>query len=155
ASISGAVAVTSSGLAGETWIADTGNSRILRYGPIAGADNVPATLALGQYSLTSVAPNSPGADLGLAAPAGVAVDDRSAPYRLYVADSGNHRILGYARYLDRQYGLPPEIVIGQPDLFSTAPNRGLAAPGADTLFDPGALAVDASGNLFVADRGNN
>jgi hypothetical protein len=50
--------------------------------------------------------------------AGVLVDRSSTPNHIYVADTGNSRILGF-----RSYGSPTaDIVFGQPDEFSGAPN---------------------------------
>ena len=46
------------------------------------------------------------------------------------------------------------IVIGQPDMFSNSPNRGLSLPDANTLWWPGGLQVKG-GKLFVADYLNN
>ncbi len=55
---------------------------------------------------------------------------------------------------------PADIVFGQPDLFAYRCNNGVAGGdvaglGADSLCGPARMAVDAQGNLYVADSGNN
>ncbi len=78
-------------LTGELWISDTGNNRALRY---EGATTT-ASLVLGQRgSFTSGNGNAGGRDAeSLNRPAGLAMD---ALGDLYVADSLNHRVLGFA-----------------------------------------------------------
>ena len=88
----------------------------------------------------------------LASPSGLAVDLNSAPARLYVADTGNHRVLGWRDAARFASGAAADLVIGQPDFFGATPNAGGTAVG---LWQPSGLAVDASGNLYIADTGNH
>jgi len=88
----------------------------------------------------------------LASPQGLAVDFSSTPPRLYVADTGNNRVLGWRDAARFANGERAELVIGQPDLFTTSANTPGLALG---LWQPAGLAVDAAGNLFIADAGNH
>ncbi len=84
---------------------------------------------------------------------GVAVDQSSVPNHVYVSDIANNRVLGWASVAALVNGQGADIVIGQPDFFtSTANFNGVTA---SSLSAPSGLAVDSSGNLYVADQNNN
>jgi DNA-binding beta-propeller fold protein YncE len=70
---------------------------------------------------------------------------------LYVADSGNNRVLVYDAPLASDTSA--DRVFGQPNLSSGASNNGGVT--AASLYNPIGVAVDARGNLYVADFLNN
>ncbi len=88
-------------------------------------------------------------------PVSLAFDESILPPRVYVADAGNHRILGWSDMEALVNGAPADLVIGQADFVSGSANRGLGTPDADRLNNPRGLAVDSSGNLWVSDSLNN
>lgn len=160
--------------ANEVWVVDTGNNRVLAFpnlleaGPAAEARGV-----LGQESfefrapnfiqgrefsagvLRLVAPNGQVSDLGIAPH--VAIDRSSDPPRLYIADPGNNRILGFADARKVKPGDFADLVIGQVDFYrqmSNSPFNDPAQPTEYGLLLPSAITVDAGGNLWVADTGN-
>jgi sugar lactone lactonase YvrE len=94
-----------------------------------------------------------GGPAGLDAPQNVAVDRSVTPNRLYVVDTRNNRVLGFADQSSLINGSPADLVIGQPDFFSALGSTSIARSA--TLLSPVAAAVDSSGNLYVADQGNN
>lgn len=69
-----------------------------------------------------------------------------------VADTGDHRILIYDTPLSASSSAT--IAIGQAGFTEGKPNQGMTTPSAATLYSPQGIAVDSSGNLWVADRGN-
>ncbi|HET8636772.1 MAG TPA: NHL repeat-containing protein [Acidobacteriaceae bacterium] len=71
---------------------------------------------------------------------------------LAVADGMNNRILIYKTPLRTDESA--SIVIGQASFTETLPNQGGSAPTAATLSNPGGMAMDSAGNLWVADTGN-
>lgn len=88
-------------------------------------------------------------------PQGIAIDSSVSPPILYVADTGNNRVLAWRNSLDSQSGIAADLIIGQRDRTSTlalGPGTSLASSG---LAQPTGLAVDRNGNLYVADSGNN
>jgi hypothetical protein len=85
---------------------------------------------------------------------GVAVDTSSTPQHLYVADSLNSRILGWNNSESFANGQPADLVIGQPDMFHYYCNP-TGGPSASDLCLPTAVAVDSSGDLYIADYTNN
>jgi hypothetical protein len=90
---------------------------------------------------------------GFNSPQGVAVDTSVTPNRIYVADSQNNRVLGWSSVPNFLNGASADIVIGQPNFTtSTANNGGVSA---NSLNNPSDVAVDLSGNLYVADTANN
>lgn len=111
-----------------------------------------AAFALGQPHLWAQGHNRVDAR-GMLAPAAVAIDTSATPARLYVADTANHRVLGYRSLDGLRTGAPADLVLGQPD-FSSAQLREDSADPA-WLLAPTALAVDPRGRLLVADRGAN
>jgi uncharacterized protein (TIGR03437 family) len=146
----------------ELYVADAGNHRVIVFpqqlaSPPASAG---AVRVVGQLNFDGNSPNLiEGKELSLGNAGGVAIDRKSDPPHLYIADSYNHRILGYRDVRKVKTGATADLVIGQPDPF-----RGLvnyhpfsdAGQPSDSggLFLPTGLAVDANGNLFVADFGN-
>ena len=81
--------------------------------------------------------------------AGIALDTSVSPPILYVADSGNNRVLGYQYTTQTSASAVADLVLGQPDRFTT----NSAATTALRL--PSGMVVDSAGNLYVADSGNN
>src|SRR6185436_8844915 len=88
----------------------------------------------------------------LNAPQAVAIDATVRPPRLYVADTGNHRVLGWRDASSFANGAPADVILGQPNRFGASPNSPSVALG---LLQPSGVAVDPAGNLYVADTGNN
>ena len=159
---SGAVLCQPDGVAldgpGDVLIADASNSRVLWYANPLSSPPV-ANLVLGQADLFHDGINNPTA-AALQAPQGLAIDSSSGLNRLYVADSSNSRVLGWANAAGFINGSPADIVIGQPDALSVGCNDGVAGGdssgvGPDSLCNPIDVAVDGSGHLYVADATNN
>jgi uncharacterized protein (TIGR03437 family) len=87
-------------------------------------------------------------------PLGIAIDSSSTPSAVYVADTGNNRVLCWKNSSVFTNGQPADFVIGQLDKYSTS----ILGPGTGRstgLYSPVAVAVDPKGNLYVADAGNN
>ncbi len=133
---------------GNLYVADAYNHRVLEYDTPLTKDAV-ADRVFGQPDFASNAQNNDGLSAqSLSFPYGVAVDIQG---NLYIADNDNHRVLEYDTPLTTD--TIADRVFGQPDFISNAPNNG--GVSADTLWDPFSLALDAQGNLYVADYGNN
>ena len=137
---------------GDLYVDDQANNRLLEFIPpfptYPFADQI-----LGQPDSVHNAPNSVDPD-GMDNPTGVAVDLSVTPNHLYVADNSNHRILGYRDIASFVNNASADIVIGQPDFYSSSCNQ-TGGPNERTLCNPAGLAVDKSGNLFVADVSNS
>ncbi len=148
---------------GNLYVADSINNRVLEYSsPFAACAGVfpcvagPASLVLGQGgSFTSNIRNDGGVSgASLDYPEAVAADGSG---NLYVADSGNSRVLEYNAPLST--GATAALVFGQGGSpTSNACNYdyiGKIPCSANDLCDPSGVAVDGAGNLYVADGGNN
>jgi sugar lactone lactonase YvrE len=125
--------------AGNVVICDTGNNRIRR---VSAADGTISTIAgngVNGYSGDGGAATQ----AALNSPRGIVFD---AAGNLFIADSDNSRI----RRVDAQTGIITTIAGTGSAGFSGDLGVALAA----RLFAPGALAIDAAGNLFIADRNN-
>ncbi|MEP6714667.1 MAG: hypothetical protein ABJC09_03780 [Terriglobia bacterium] len=149
------------------YVADTGNNRVLGFRSASGfANGQKADLVLGQPNLATTLQQGPGANRngrssGLATPTGLIVDKAG---NVYVVDSGNNRILRFPKPLSQPADQLPDFVIGQPSFNTSNANQaGISSStlflsftlnGATTTFQS-YIAFDASGNLWVADTGNN
>lgn len=149
----------------ELFVADSGNNRVLVFSQLViGAQ---AARLLGQTSYSFYAPNLvEGRELfiynsslgNLAEGGGVAIDNRSNPPRLYIADTFNNRVLGYADARRVRPGDRADIVIGQGDfsrVLVNSPLNNVNLPNESGLRRPIGLVVDKNGDLFVADAGNS
>jgi sugar lactone lactonase YvrE len=128
-------------------VADTGNNRLLRYDAITGLGNGPAaSRVLGQPNgTTSTAATT---QAGLNGPTSLCVD---ASGNLWVADTGNNRVLRYASAASiSSDGANATGVLGQSG-FVTA----TAATTSSGLNSPRGVSVNAAGRLWVSDFANN
>ena len=88
-------------------------------------------------------------------PSGIALDTSVTPPRIYVADTGNNRILAWKDAVGFTNGKFADLVIGQRDFYSTGANGPGVPGGLSTGFAaPTGITVD-QGDLYVADSGNN
>ena len=136
---------------GRLWVCDTGNNRVLSW-PSASAfiNHASADTVLGQANFVSVDANRGAANptaKTLSGPRTVAVDSAG---RVYVADSGNKRILRYDPPIAASDQAAVQ-VFGQAGDFTTANQASAAAASADNLGNPDGIAVDSAGNLYLAD----
>ena len=148
----------------EVFVVDSGNHRVLVY-QIAGSGpaSTPSRL-IGQLNFNYNAPNLViGQEFftagGANSVSGSAILDLGAtPPHLYVADTVNNRVLGFKDFTHLANGQVADLVIGQPDLFSTTvnyPTNVGGTPNAQGLNSPSSVAVDSAGNLYVADSFNS
>lgn len=128
-------------------VADTGNHRVLVWLTPPTAAAAPASFALGQVSGTTAAANAPSAATGMSGPTAVF----GAGSRLFVADTGNHRVLVWGTFPSG--GDAPTLVLGQASTTATAANGG-GGPTASVMKRPSGIYSDGT-RLFVADSGNN
>jgi uncharacterized protein (TIGR03437 family) len=136
------------------YIADTLNHRVLGYRDVRSVQlGLPADLVIGQVSLDRSIPNSPSGRInspsanGLLLPHSVAVDSNGD---LWVADSGNGRVLRYPRPFDAQGPIQPNLVLGQPNFVLT-----ITDPTSRNMSFPVGLAFTNGGNLLVSDLIHN
>jgi uncharacterized protein (TIGR03437 family) len=113
------------------------------------------TRVIGQTSLTINSTN-PNLVEGreLLNPQGIAIDRSTNPPGLYIADTGNNRILGFRNATAFANGQKADVVVGQPD-FATTFAQGPGRTRTTGLSSPTGVTVDAAGNLYVVDSGNN
>ena len=129
--------------AGDLWVVDTANNRVLMYPPAEQKQGGMATAVIGQQNFGSDTRGV--ASTTLYYPSDLAFD---ADGDLWVADYLNERVLEYQPPFTT--GMPASAVLGQTDFGSAT--SGTSA----TKFDgPAGLAFDFAGNLAVADENNN
>ena len=136
-------------------VADRDNNRVLIYEwPLA--DGKQASWVIGQgentgFERRNVAPNPP-TNWSMNKPNAVARNPIGD--ELYVADSGNHRILIFTEH---PTDATADAVIGQPDFTSNTPNNTLNNSGvsATSLNNPLGMKMDAGSRLYVADTDNH
>ncbi len=88
-------------------------------------------------------------------PVGVAVDNSVSPPNVYIADTGNNRVLAFQYATQLTAGATADLILGQPDRFTNLPEGPGTSSLSTGLNAPTGMAVDAGGNLYVADSGNN
>jgi uncharacterized protein (TIGR03437 family) len=140
--------------AGNLWVADTGNNRVVRFGSATLNSTTPpdADTVIGQKDLTSGGANQSSIAVsasGFDTPVGLTFD---AQNNLYVADLNNTRVLKFAAPLGPTIQNPAAVAVwGEAD-FKT---RGVPAQASNsTLAGPAGISVDAN-NLYVAVPADN
>lgn len=131
---------------GELYINDTNNNRTR---VVSGSTYNISRYAGNGGSLLSVGDNGPALGAAYQGPAAVATD---ASGNIYVADEYNNRVQEIAVSSHTQFG----ITMTAGDVYTVAGNaNGNPGTSSSHLNSPLAVAVDANGNLYIADSGNN
>jgi uncharacterized protein (TIGR03437 family) len=125
-------------LGGNLYVADTLNNRVLQAPPGA-----PVATAVGNGAAGSLGDGGPARTAQLDLPGACTAD---AAGNLYIADTGNHRVRK----------------VSAAGIVSTVAGTGAPGGGGDegpataaTLSGPRGVAVDGSGNVYIADTGNS
>lgn len=132
--------------AGNIWVADTGNNRVLRFNNAAAKANGGALNGL----LGQTTSGWSGAGLGfngLDQPLQLAWQSGG---HLWVSEAGNNRIMRFKNALTLANGAPATEIIGQPDCWHND-----TRPDLHHVVEPGGMTVDPLGRLWVADREGN
>jgi DNA-binding beta-propeller fold protein YncE len=139
------------------FVADSGNSRVLVFTGSTISNGMPAAAVLGQPNFTTNAAAT--TQSGLISPYGLAYD--GATNRLFVADSGNNRLLQFNATTLTNH-MPASDVLGQTvsqtdltPVFTTSFANNVS-PNQSGMGYPTAVATDTVHHrLFVADNYNN
>lgn len=134
-------------------VADSANNRVLYWTSFPQLSSADADYVIGQSGFSR---SSPGSSAGtLRAPYGVASDGS----RVYIADSGNNRVLRYSAF-PLEHGLAATEVFGQDSFTASVANDDDQDNDADdtpslrTLSGPSGVWA-YNGVLYVSDRNNN
>jgi len=131
---------------GKAFVIDIYASRVLRYSNVdtLAMGGAPEAV-LGQTSLDVGGPGTSASQMD--GPCGLALDSSG---RLWVADTGNNRVLRFDNALTKANGAAADGVLGQSDFINSAP-----ASTQSGMSGPAAVCVDYAGTLWVADATNN
>ncbi|MDP2741204.1 MAG: hypothetical protein Q8O66_00755 [bacterium] len=130
------------------FIADRANSRVLIYNTIPTTNGASADVVIGQPDMTSSTANNGGIGANtLSVALGVYYDGQ----KLFIIDFNNNRVLIY-NSIPTTNGASADVVIGQPDFFSSTANNG--GIGANTINQPATIFSDGV-RLFITDFNNN
>lgn len=135
---------------GHLYVADTANNRVLEYNAPFTSDRKADRVwgQAGSFTANFCNRHLIAAD-SLCGPARVALDGSD---NLYVSDFGNNRVLEYNAPLSANG--KANLVFGQSGSFTTGGcNRG--GLGAAALCAPTGVAIDSTGNVYIADTANN
>jgi len=127
---------------GDLWVTDTFNNRALEFKP-PFANGMAASVVIGQADFVSGGAATTAN--GLNFPTGVAFDSAG---NLWIGDTENNRVLQFKPPFAN--GMSASLVLGQTDFTSQT-----LATTQNGLSGPFGIAFDSSGNLAVADSGNN
>jgi len=131
------------------FVSDSGNDRVLIYDtPFSTGESASVVLGQGEFTTAGSALTAATFD----EPANIAEDSAG---NIYVGDTLNNRVLQFKPPFTN--GMSASLVIGQPDFVTGTPNTTQSGLGALAPLNGGpvGLAVDGSGNLWVADFGNS
>ncbi len=155
------------------FVADKGNHRVLIWEQFPQENGEPASLVLGQEDFADCLENrgitttldemtsglgdedldgftiSKAEEDTLSQPAGVAVING----KLYVVDSGNHRVLRWEG-IPTDDGEPPKLVLGQDNMDDNEANRR-GFVGSGSLFFPMGIHSSDDKHVLIADKDNN
>jgi sugar lactone lactonase YvrE len=137
---------------GNLWVSDQCNSRLLEF-KRPFTTYMPASLVIGQPDFTSTStPDACFTDPPPPTTSNVFYYNDKFTFdkkgNLWIADGGNNRVLEFEPPFST--GMAPSLVIGQPDFTSSS-----AAATQNGFNFPTEPAFDKSGDLWVADIGNN
>ena len=141
------------------YVSDTSNNRVLAWRSLESYQRGDrADLFLGQRSFEHTIPRGIGvrsgnqfASFGLNQPQSLAVDPATGD--VYVADTGDNRVIRFISPFDNPQRVEAEAVFGQRDFATFQPNAG--GLSALTLRTPLGLDFDSEGNLWIVDSGNH
>jgi sugar lactone lactonase YvrE len=135
---------------GKVFVSDTFQNRILRYKNVASLVNAAeAEEVIGQVRLDQGNPS--GGAQGLRYPQGIFLDRFG---RLWVADSGNNRVVMYQSASSRTFPILADRVFGQPNLEKVDISYPLT-PTSTSINNPTSVCLDKDDRLWVADSGNS
>jgi len=145
----GGTAGVASDTSGNLYIADTANNQIVMVTP-SGAITRFGSVTPGFVPFTDTTVLGDAA-VQFNAPVGIAADSSG---NVYIADTGNHRIhLIVADTATKRISATSRIVTVAGNGIEGFSGDGATATGA-SLNSPSGVAVDASGNIYIADNGN-
>jgi sugar lactone lactonase YvrE len=151
-----AVAIDQSATPNMLYFVDSNNNRVLAYTCPAGGCTAltsggAANFVIGQPNFVANTCNSTGRNAAsLCVPSAVAVDGSG---RVYVADTGNERVLVFDR--PTVNGSSAIAVFGQGGDFTSSGCNLNGGPDADSLCMPEGVALDKFNNLYITDFNNN
>ncbi len=129
-------------------VTDKVNNRVLIWNSLPSGDGQSADVVLGQPLPTTSSANYGGVgDRSLNSPSTSIIVQN----RLFVADSGNHRILVWNAVPTADFATADQ-VIGQPSLFTNMANNGSISE--NRLFNPIGISINSIGEMLITDSGN-
>jgi sugar lactone lactonase YvrE len=132
--------------AGNLYVADAGNSRVLIFRP-PFSTGMKASVVIGQHGFTS--DNVSNTATGMGSPYSVAIDSKG---NLWVSDDTNSRVLEYTPPFSN--GMAATLALGQSST-DGAKVCYETSPTPTNLCSPNGMSFDAQGNLWLADADFN
>ncbi|MEO5713989.1 MAG: Ig-like domain-containing protein [Luteolibacter sp.] len=145
-SLSGPSGITIDPISRKVFVVDQHGNRILRYASVSSLTNgAGAEAVFGQARFSTTTSGT--TDLKLSDPHALFFDQKG---RLWVADSGNNRVLMYEVASYRETNAFPDRVYGQPDFTTTG-----SGTTSIKFARPDAIWVDNADRLWVAEENNH